>query len=123
VSRWSPRLPLSLLLAACGCGPGEVTILSPVEGEVICGDPMDLALDVSGFKLVAPTNDETRREGRGHLDVLLNGQEAAMIWEETARIGVEPGVWRLRVELSYDDHSPTGAFDELDFTVDAEACP
>ena len=98
-------------------------ILSPAEGETICGDPMLLELEVSGFQLVAPSSDETRREGQGHLDVLLNGQEAAMIWAEEARIGVAPGAWRLRVELSYDDHSPTGAFDELDLTVDRAACP
>jgi hypothetical protein len=110
-------------VAALGCGPGEVLILSPAEGEVICGDPMLLELEVTGFKLVAPSGDETRREGQGHLDVLLNGQEAAMIWAEEARVGVEPGLWRLRVELSYDDHSPTGAFDELDLTVDPEVCP
>ncbi|MBK9644565.1 MAG: hypothetical protein IPO67_05350 [Deltaproteobacteria bacterium] len=112
-----------LLLAAVGCGPGEVVILSPVDGEALCGDPMVLQLDVSGFRLVAPTGDETHREGRGHLDVVLNGQDAAMIWEEQANIGVEAGVWRLRVELSYDDHSPTGAFDELDITVDPTLCP
>lgn len=120
MSRARPSLAL---LAACGCGPGEVLILSPQDGEVLCGDPMLLTLDVSGFTLVAPSGDETRREGRGHLDVLLNGQDAAMIWEEEARIGVEPGVWRLRVELSYDDHSPTGAYDELDLTVDRSVCP
>ncbi|MBK7760625.1 MAG: hypothetical protein IPI35_30320 [Deltaproteobacteria bacterium] len=97
-------------------------ILSPVDGEALCGDPMFLQLDVSGFKLVAPSSDETRREGQGHLDVLLNGQDAAMIWEEQANIGVEAGVWRLRVS-SYDDHSPTGAFDELDITVDPTLCP
>lgn len=110
-------------LGALGCGPGEVLILSPQDGEALCGDPMFLELDVTGFKLVAPTSDETRREGRGHLDVLLNGQEAAMIWAEQANIGVEAGVWRLRVELSYDDHSPTGAYDELNFTVDPTLCP
>lgn len=120
MSRVWPWLPL---LAACGCGPGEITILSPEDGESICGDPMLLSVAVDGFRLVAPTADETRREGRGHLDVLLNGQETAMIWAEEARIGVEPGLWRLRVELSYDDHSPTGAFDELDLTVDPERCP
>ncbi|MBK7760636.1 MAG: hypothetical protein IPI35_30380 [Deltaproteobacteria bacterium] len=56
--------------------------------------------------------------------MLLNGQDAAMIWEEEARIGVAPGVWRLRVELSYDDHSPTGAYDPaLNITVDPTLCP
>lgn len=120
----SCRLPSWLLsLAALGCGPGEIWILNPAESSLACGDPMRLELEVTNFKLVAPSGDETRREGQGHIDVLLNGQEAAMIWAEEARIGVEPGVWRLRVELSYDDHSPTGAFDELDFIVDPEVCP
>jgi hypothetical protein len=112
-----------LALLAAGCGPGEVLILSPEDGETICGDPMLLELEVRDFKLVPPEGDEARRAGQGHLDVLLNGQEAAMIWEEEARIGVEPGLWRLRVELSYDDHSPTGAYDELDLVVDRSVCP
>ena len=123
MSRLSRLTSSFLLLAAVGCGPGEVVILSPVDGEALCGDPMVLQLDVSGFRLVAPTGDETHREGQGHLDVVLNGQDVAMIWEEQANIGVEAGVWRLRVELSYDDHSPTGAFDELDITVDPTLCP
>ena len=99
------------LLCACHAGASgdpSIAILAPKDGAVVCGSPLDVEVRVDGLELVAPVPDPADAEpGTGHVDVMLNGQDVAMVWETTIRVpDVEDGEYQLRVELSNADHTP-----------------
>ena len=108
-------------------GDPYVAILSPADEETVCGDPLQVVLDVANFELVAPVEDPTQAEpGTGHVDIMLNGQDADMIWDTSTDIeGVDAGVWQLKVELSNADHTPVEPYvgDLIYITVSDEVCP
>ncbi len=123
-----------LLLACSGVSPGDaapqgdpfVAILSPAEEAVVCGDPLVVDLEVQNFILVEPVEDTGEAlPGTGHVDVMLNGQDADMIWDTRSEIsGVDDGYWQLKVELSGADHAPVEpyTYDLIYLTVDAAVC-
>ena len=125
-----------LLLLACS-GPDDsavinggdpyIKLLSPTEGDVVCGTPLSVAVEVANIVLVAPVEDPTTAEpGTGHVDIALNGQDASMIWTEQTDISeVADGEWQLKVELANADHSPVDPYagDLAYITVSAAECP
>lgn len=107
-------------------GDPYVAFLTPTEGAIVCGDPLQVEVEVANFVLVAPVDDPNDAEpGTGHVDITLNGQDAAMIWETTTEIaGVEDGEYQLKAELSHADHTPIEPYTRalIYITVDAGAC-
>src|SRR5687767_14948323 len=96
------------LLVACPGpvdeGPPSIRILEPADGATVCGTPLVVEVEVSGLVLVDPT-DTDAEAGTGHVDIALNGQDAAMVGEEHAELDdVEDGAWQLKAELSNADH-------------------
>ena len=124
-----------LLLTLWACAGGEVVsdgdptiaLLAPLDGETVCGDPLVVDVGVANIVLVAPLDDPEQAEpGTGHVDIMLNGQDADMVWETTAEIeDVEDGEYQLKVELSYADHTPVVPYagDLIYVTVSDAVCP
>ena len=122
-------LPFLALASPLACTPGmgdtpSVRILAPADGASLCGADVDVALEVEGLALVDPTTDGGA--GTGHVDVMLNGQDALMAASEAFTLhGVEVGAWQLKVELSNADHTPVepyaGDFVYID-VLPAESC-
>ena len=79
---------LALTFLACdggavGGGPPQITILEPTDGDVVCGTPLHVETEVSGIELVDPYDPpDPPRPGTGHLDLMLNGQDALMSDQE-----------------------------------------
>jgi hypothetical protein len=115
-----------VVLAGCDEGPATIAVVSPDDGATVCGDPLVVELDVRGLQLVEPTGDPRETgNGTGHVDLALNGQEAAMVWTEHAEIaGVVDGVYQLKAELSNSDHTPVEPYagDLIYVTVAEDAC-
>lgn len=125
-----------VLLFTLGCTTGgddtaasfdpSITLLQPVDGAVVCGAPLNVVTEVSGIQLVEPYDDsEEPLPGTGHVDVSLNGQDAAMIGVEAVEIPeVEDGEYQLKVELSNADHTPVEPYagDFVYITVSVNAC-
>jgi hypothetical protein len=129
-------ITLLLALLACTGAPADDTaadetpfiqILVPADGATVCGTPLVVQLEVRGIRLVDPYPPEgTEPEpGTGHVDVMLNGQDATMSGSEEGDIAdVADGAWQLKVELSNADHTPVVPYagDFVYITVDATVC-
>jgi hypothetical protein len=125
-----------LLLLACTSGAEDsalvnggdpyIELVSPVEGDTVCGTPLAVEVYVANMELVAPVEDVSFAEsGTGHVDITLNGQDAAMVWEEHADLeDVADGEYQLKVELSNADHTAVEPYagDLAYITVSAAAC-
>ena len=103
------RLLFALLAPVLACTPDattpSVSLLAPEDGAEICGSDVAVALAVEGLTLVDPDTDGGA--GTGHVDVMLNGQDALMAASQDFTLhGVEVGSWQLKVELSNADHTP-----------------
>lgn len=129
------RRPLLVLsLVACtgepepepNDAPPTLAILAPSEGEVVCGDPLHVELEVENFDLVAPGEEEgVLPEDAGHVDLTLNGQVVNMTAETVFDlIAIDAGEYQLRAELVKADHSPIEPYVGVTvyFTVDEAAC-
>ncbi len=129
-------VPLLLLLAACA-GTGEesgvanngdpfIELVTPVDGSTVCGTPLVVECIVENLVLVEPVEDSAdAEEGTGHIDITMNGQDAAMVWDEHADLGsVADGEWQIKVELSNADHSPVEPYagDLAYITVASSVC-
>ena len=135
ISRTPSARSLCATLLAFGCadrgdsgaGDATVTLQSPEADSTVCGAPLHVEVDVRGFRLVPPVSDpEDAEAGTGHVDVMLNGQDADMIWDESTDIeGVADGLYQLKVELSNADHTPITPYagDLVYITVDDGLCP
>lgn len=120
---------LALLLLACAPtddtgGAPSMVLLSPADGDVVCGSPLVVETDVENFDLTN-ASEELAPEGSGHLHVYLNGQLEAQTGEETAEItDVGEGEKQLRVELGYANHEPLVPYvgTTIYITISSEAC-
>lgn len=113
-----------LLLLACAEPDASVHIVSPADGDTVCGTPLAVDVEVEGLTLVDP-EAATEEPGTGHLDVMLNGQDAAMGGAEHVEIAdVADGPWQLKVELSNADHTPVVPYagEFVYITVEASRC-
>lgn len=127
---------LSVLFFACSAGNLDSTLinegnpyielLSPVEGATVCGSPLIVEVSVTNLKLVEPVEDVDYAEsGTGHVDISLNGQDAAMVWDEHADISDVPdGEYQIKVELSNADHTAVEPYagDLAYITVSSATC-
>ncbi|MDP2316280.1 MAG: hypothetical protein Q8P41_25505 [Pseudomonadota bacterium] len=81
---------------------------------------------MEGLILVDPyAPEEDPEPGTGHIDLMLNGQDAVMGGAESLEVpDVADGVWQLKVELSNADHTPVQPYagDFLYITVTEAAC-
>lgn len=125
-----------LLLLACTSGADDaalvnggdpyIELVSPQEGDTVCGTPLAVEVYVANMELVEPVEDASFAEsGTGHVDITLNGQDAAMVWEEHADLDdVADGEYQLKVELSNADHTAVEPYagDLAYITVAATAC-
>ena len=93
---------MTLFLLACTAGDPVDTggapalrIVAPREGDTTCGTPLHVEVEVQHFELVPPGDSgDVAEPGTGHVDITLNGQEAAMSWEASTDIGgVSDGAW------------------------------
>ncbi len=107
--------------------PATISLTAPADGATVCGTPLQITVEVGGLILLEPAEDDaSAAPGTGHIDVTLNGQDAAMAWEE--RIGISEvadGLYQLKVELSNADHTAVEPYagDFVYVTVDATRCP
>ena len=67
--------------AACGGAPC-LTLLSPADGDTLCGDPLTVTAQVENFTLTNETVEDPPPD-LGHMHVYLNGQEVAQSETET----------------------------------------
>lgn len=114
-------------LGACATGDGpSMTLISPEEGAVVCGDPLEVVVEVENFQLT----DEIGVGGdlgRGHVHATMNGQDAGQyVVEEFDLDGSwEAGEWRLQLSLAGIDHNDVEPYvgQWAYLTVDPEQCP
>lgn len=112
-----------LLLLACA-EEATVEILSPADGDRVCGTPLEVSLSVKGITLVDPYGGDAGA-GTGHVDVMLNGQDAVMTDQPDFEIPeVADGEYQLKVELSGSDHEPIEPYagDFIYVEVAEDAC-
>lgn len=128
---------MAFVLLACSDGERDtslvnggdpyIALLAPTEGDTVCGTPLRVEVETANIELVAPVEDASEAEpGTGHIDIMLNGQDASMVWQtETEVADIADGEWQLKVELSYADHTPVEPYagDLAYITVSAEVCP
>lgn len=122
---------LLFLMVACSDGTSDsegsptLELLSPHDGDTVCGTPLVIEARVTNFTL---TNEdiEDPPPGEGHLHVYLNGQEVAQAGQETVEINdVKDGEYQLKCDLALANHDaldPYVGTDPIYITVDAKAC-
>lgn len=129
----APRGALAalLLLAACSTDPPadpSVRFLTPLDGDIVCGVSLAVALEVEGFELTSEiiTDPDELPEGVGHAHIYVNGQYIYEGDAESFRLDqdLEPGEYQLKVDLANANHSPVEPYtdDVIYITVDAAAC-
>lgn len=102
----------------------EVSLLSPLDAATVCGTPLALALAVENFTLVG-FEEEQAREGIGHVDIKLNGQNRWMSDQTEFEIPqVDEGLYLVEAVLVHEDHFPIEPYtaDSVTVTVDTSAC-
>jgi hypothetical protein len=115
------------LLACPSSDPATLTIVTPEDGATVCGDPLEVVMDVENFELVDPfaTPDAPHSGTEGHIDLFLNGQSIDMIGGSEVSIpGVTDGEYRLSANLANADHTAVDPFagDFVFITVDSSVC-
>jgi hypothetical protein len=133
--RWKPRgtvvtaVALMLTGAACGGGDqapdeppasqapptiaqdrptstGELTIVSPENGERFSGDTARLEIDLQGAEIVDETSTDLQPD-EGHLHVVLDGTLVSMTSGTSQLLqGLTPGEHLVQVEFVATDHAP-----------------
>jgi hypothetical protein len=125
VMRWlaAGSLGLAVLLTACagdgGSGgdgpptpvtrpssPASLEIVKPEPGEVVEGDRVEVAVELSRAELIDKVTTDIRPE-EGHVHLALDGETVNLLagLKETIR-NVEPGTHLLEVEFVAGDHGP-----------------
>lgn len=130
-------LLIALMLAACGTGdsngssqppstlaarpssPAKLSILSPVNGQVVRTRSLTVRLALKNARIVKPTTTATDPR-KGHIHVLLDGSIVSMNYGLKDTISkLTPGTHTLRVEFVASDHLPFDprVFQEVAFEV------
>ena len=120
-----------MLIFALGClvaedsgGAPELTLVSPKDGDTVCGDPLAIDSELENFTLANVDPDEASAD-EGHEHLWLNGQEAAQSYEEDFIVtGIADGEYQLRVDLARADHTTLEPYVGVTIyvTVDATVC-
>jgi Domain of unknown function (DUF4399) len=131
--RWAAVAAL-LLLTACSNGSaasdtgtpisrpsstGEITIVSPTDGEAIHGSDVPVTVRLRGAKVVPATTTNVVPD-QGHLHLTLDGEVVTMNFGlSDTMTDVAPGLHTLQVEFVATDHLPFDprVIQQVTFTV------
>lgn len=122
-----------LALAAC-TQVATIALVSPADGEIVCGDVLYIETVVENFELegdhaarlasAEPAHGD--EESGGHVHVYLNGEE---IFQGDTAVFEAPGPWpegehQLKVELVHGDHTVVDPYagDFHYITIDNTVC-
>jgi len=123
-------LLLSLFLACDGGddssaeGPISLTLLSPQEGDTVCGTPLMVVTQVDNFTLTNETIEDAP-SNIGHLHVYLNGQEVSQSDQEEIPVpDVVDAPYQLKVDLALSNHQALNPYvgSVVYITVDNSLC-
>lgn len=98
---------------------GHVTIVSPIDGQVIRDDVVSVKVDLTGASIV-PAASTTLVPDEGHLHLSLDGEIATMNFGLTDELhDVRPGIHVIQVEFVASDHLPFDprVIDQVTFEV------
>ena len=98
--------------------PAKVSIIAPINGEVVKGPSVEMKMKLEGGKIVEPSVTEITPT-TGHIHVLLDGKVISMDYGLTQTLDeLTPGLHTLRAEFVAADHNPFDprVFDEIAFT-------
>ena len=85
---------------------GELTIVSPENGERISGDTAQLEIDLQDAEVVEQTSTDLQPD-EGHLHVVLDGKLVSMTSGTSQLLqGLTAGEHLLQVEFVANDHAP-----------------
>ncbi len=117
----APLIAAALVAASCGSAgsasssptaatrptsSAKLSITSPKDGATIHGSTVDLAVALTGAKLVNTTSTDLKPD-EGHLHISLDDQLLTMTAGTTEKIpDVPPGRHLLKVEFVANDHAP-----------------
>lgn len=122
----------SALLALQGCGSKEnsadITIVKPAMWETVCGDPLQVQVDVQNFTLAGSSEHHARVQPldggtpTGHIMVYVDDVNVTMATttEFSLPEALEDGEHTLKVELNSSEGSEAEA--TADFVVDHTRC-
>lgn len=84
----------------------DLSIISPVQNQVIEGTTAVVDVKLTGATIVQETSTELQPD-EGHLHVILDGQLVSMTSStESELTGLTPGTHLLKVEFVANDHAP-----------------
>lgn len=113
-----------LLVLLMGCSKDSpmpsIAFLTPLDGDRVCGLPLEVDIDVQNFALGSEEVD-----GLGHIDFSLNGQEVTMTHSTTFSLpDVDDGLYQLQAELVRSDHTSIEPYtgETIYVTVDNALC-
>jgi hypothetical protein len=107
-----------------GTGPIGLVLVSPADGDTVCGAPLVVETDVQNFVLT----NETIEDGppnEGHLHLYLNGQEVAQSDQERIEMtDVAEAEYQLKVDLALANHQALNPYvgTTIYVTVDDSVC-
>jgi hypothetical protein len=85
---------------------GELTIVSPENGERVAGDTAQVEIDLQGAEIVDQTSTALQPD-EGHLHVVLDGTLVSMTSGTSLVLrDLTPGEHLLQVEFVANDHAP-----------------
>lgn len=85
---------------------GELTIVSPENGDRIAGGRAQVAIDLEGAEIVEQTSTDLQPD-EGHIHVMLDGELVTMTSDTSLSLtGLTPGEHLLQVEFVASDHAP-----------------
>ncbi len=102
----------------------SISLLTPADGTTVCGSPFALEVAVENFILVGFEEEEVR-EGIGHVDIKLNGQNRWMTYYTEFEIPVVlEGLYLVEALLVHENHLPIEPYtaESVTVTVSSSAC-
>ena len=105
-------------------GPPSLTLVSPQEGDTVCGSPLVVVTELENFRLTNETIEDPPPD-LGHMHVYLNGQEVAQSDQTTVEINdVADAEYQLMVDIALADHSALDPYVGVTIyiTVDNSTC-
>ena len=104
--------------------PISLRLLSPQEGDIVCGTPLVIETEVENFTLTNE-NIENAPSNVGHLHVYLNGQEVVQTDQEHVDVSsVSDALYQLKVDLALSNHQALNPYvgSLVYITVDNALC-
>lgn len=125
---------MNVLLALLACtgdggdtatsGAPTLTLVSPEDGDFVCGTPLVVVTELENFRLTNETIEDPPPD-LGHMHVYLNGQEVAQTDDTTVEINdVADAEYQLTVDIAHADHTALDPYVGVTIyvTVDSSTC-